>query len=139
MKARRLVLGGGSMLLASGISLILGQQMDERRWVPPDDPAIQYGDLPVDDPIARLGMRLEHGKARLEYANDGTGYLRSLLKNLDINIDSQVLVFSKTSFQLPKIAPWSPRAVYFNDTVAVGSVQKGDVFEIAALDPRQGV
>ena len=139
MKARRVVLGGGSLLLASGISLILGQQMDERRWVPPDDPAIQYGDLPVDDPVARLAARLEQGKAKLEYSSDGTGYLRSLLKNLDINIDSQVLVFSKTSFQLPKIAPWSPRAVYFNDTVAVGSVQKGDVFEIAALDPRQGV
>jgi len=138
MTARTLLLGGASLLLASGISLVLGQ-MDEHRWVPIDDPSIQYGDLPVDDPVARLEKRLESGKAKLEYADDGTGYLKSLLKNLDLNIDSQVLVFSKTSFQQPKIAPWSPRALYFNDNVAVGSVQHGDVFEIAALDPKQGV
>src|SRR5579871_6737604 len=139
MNVRRLVLSGGCVLLASGISLILGQKMDEQRWVQPDDPAIEYGDRPVNDPITRLEKRLASGEAKLEYDNDGTGYLRSLLKNLDINIDSQVLVFSKTSFQLPKIAPWSPRAVYFNDNIAVGSVQKGDVFEIAATDPTEGV
>ena len=139
MKARTLLMASGCTLLASGIWLILGQKMDEQRWVQPDDPAIQYGDFPVNDAITRLTARLEQGKAKLEYSNDGTGYLRSLLKNLDINIDSQVLVFSKTSFQLPKIAPWSPRAVYFNDNIAVGSVQKGDVFEIAATDPKQGV
>src|SRR5580698_7369570 len=113
--------------------------MDEHRWVPPDDPAIQYGDLPVDDPVARLAKKMESGQATLEYSADGLGYLPSLLKNLNVNVDSQLLVFSKTSFQLPKISPWTPRAVFFNDTVAVGSVQHGDVLELAALDPKQGV
>jgi hypothetical protein len=54
-------------------------------------------------------------------------------------VDSQVLVFSKTSFQLPKISPWTPRAVFFNDNVAVGSVQGSEILELAALDPKQGV
>jgi len=114
-------------------------EMDEHRWVPIDDPAIQYGDLPVDDAVARLSQQIESGKVKLEYTPGALGYLPSLLKNLGLNVDSQVLVFSKTSFQLPKISPWAPRAVFFNDNVAVGSVQGGDVFELAALDPKQGV
>src|ERR1022692_2347654 len=138
MNARTLLLGGMSLLLASGITLVLGD-MDEHRWVPPDDPAIQYGDLPVDDPVARLAKQIESGKTKLDYTPGGLGYLPSLLKNLNINVDSQVLVFSKTSFQLPKISPQAPRALFFNDNVAVGSVQGGDVLELAALDPRQGV
>ena len=31
-------------------------------------------------------------------------------------VESQLLVFSKTSFQAPKIGPKNPRAIYFNDT-----------------------
>jgi hypothetical protein len=50
-----------------------------------------------------------------------------------------VLVFSKTSFQAPKIAPRTPRALYFNDNVAVGFVRTGEVLEFAVMDPRQGV
>jgi hypothetical protein len=138
MKARQIVISFVSLLVASGITGLLAE-MDEHRWVPVDDPAIQYGDLPVDDPVARLAKRLESGQAKLEYAQGGLGYLPSLLKNLNLNIDSQLLVFSKTSFQQPKISPWTPRALFFNDNVAVGSVQGGDVLELAALDPRQGV
>jgi hypothetical protein len=62
----------------------------------------------------------------------------SLLDRLGVNIDSQVLVFSKTSFQQRLISPRSPRAVFFNDKVAVGSVQGGDVLELMSLDPIQG-
>jgi len=138
MKARKFIVGLAGLLVASGITGLLAE-MDEHRWVPLDDPAIQYGDLPVDDPVARLAKQLETGKAKLEYTPGGLGYLPSLLKNLNVNADSQLLVFSKTSFQLPKISPWAPRAVFFNDNVAVGSVQGGDVLELAALDPKQGV
>jgi hypothetical protein len=48
-------------------------------------------------------------------------------------------VFSKTSFQAPRIAPRTPRALYFNDQVSVGFVRGGDVLEIAAADPQQGI
>jgi hypothetical protein len=138
MRARALFCSGLSFLAVFGIGRMLAN-MDENRWVPIDDPAIQYDDRPLDDPVTRLSKQMEAGKAKLEYAPNGLGYLPSLLKNLGINIDSQLLVFSKTSFQQPKIAPWSPRAVFFTDNVAVGSVQGGDVLELAALDPKQGV
>ena len=104
-----------------------------------DHPAIQYGVVaPTDDPVARLGKQLEAGTAHLDYsAKDG--YLPSLLKHLGINPDSQMLVFSKTSFQAPKISPKKPRALYFNDTAAVGFVPNGDVLELISMDPKQGV
>jgi hypothetical protein len=138
MTPRVALLGAVSTLAIAGLTGLYAE-MDEHSWVPPDDPAIQYGDLPVDDGIARLSKQLETGKAKLEYASDGTGYVRSLLKNLNINVDSQLLVFSKTSFQNPKIGPSTPRSIFFNDSVAVGFVQNSDVIEIAALDPKQGV
>src|SRR5262245_49555995 len=87
-----------------------------------------------NDPAAKLAKRLENGEATLEYKNKW-GYLQSLLRELDINVDSQVLVFSRTSLQQEKIGPKTPRAIYFNDTIAVGYVQGGSLFEITAADP----
>jgi hypothetical protein len=97
----------------------------------PDDPA-------SNNAIARLGKRLASGATTLEYT-EGRGYLPSLLKLLGINVDSQVLVFSKTSFQHTLIDPKHPRALYFNDNVAVGMVQGGTVYEMMALEPSRGI
>jgi hypothetical protein len=47
-------------------------------------------------------------------------------------------VFSRTSLQVDRIAPWSPRAIYFADEVYVGWVQGGPIMEIASVDPRLG-
>lgn len=90
------------------------------------------------DPITRLAGQLERGETTLEY-QEGSGYLRSLLDKLDVNIDSQTLVFSKTSLQQAIISPKNPRALYFNDEVSVGHVPGGDVFELAALEPGLGL
>jgi hypothetical protein len=62
-----------------------------------------------------------------------------LLRELQLAVSSQVVVFSKTSFQAPRIAPWNPRALYYNDDTSVGYVRGGEVLEIASVDPRQGV
>src|SRR6185437_13467203 len=129
-----------SALALSGLAVAAtkaGLDVDLR--VAPDHPAIAYMKTPPDDPVARLVKRLETGKAKLDYVPGRAGYLPSLLKNLNINVDSQMLVFSKTSFQAPLISPRAPRAVFFNDTVSVGSVHNGEVLEVAALDPKQGV
>ena len=86
-----------------------------------------------------MAKRIDKGEVKLDYAPGPLGYLPSLLKNLDINVDSQMLVFSKTSFQAPLISPRSPRALFFNDSAFVGSVKGGEVLELAALDPKEGV
>ena len=49
-----------------------------------------------------------------------------------------MLVYSETSFQAKRINKSNPRAIYFDDHVAVGWVRGGEVLEIAAQDPRQG-
>ena len=107
-------------------------------YVSIDHPAIQYYKAPVDDPVYRLGKKLESGEVKLQFAGNGLAWLPSLLKALDINPDSQMLVFSKTSFQASRIGPRTPRALFFNDNVAVGSVQNGEVFELVSQDPRLG-
>src|SRR5688572_25981521 len=101
-------------------------------------PAIGYATMPAADPVAKLNARLADGTATLEFGPGGTGYLSSVLRALNVNVESQVLVFSKTSFQAPKINPQNPRALYFNDSVAVGWVRGGDVLEVIGQDPRQG-
>src|SRR5687768_996122 len=99
-------------------------------------PAIAY-DGKADDPVARLDDQLQRGELRL-VREPVRGYLRSVLAALNVPESSQVLVFSKTSFQASRISPSNPRAIFFNDSVSVGWVRGGDVLEFTAQDPRQG-
>src|SRR5262249_42457007 len=125
-------------LLATGAAVFaiwaFADRLEDTIYVPLDHPAIQYYQQP-SDLVARLAKRIAAGQVTLDFAPNGWGYLPSLLKQLDINTDSQVLVFSKTSIQTAHISPRTPRAIYFNDEVAVGYVQGGDVLEISAVDP----
>jgi hypothetical protein len=95
------------------------------------------------DPVASLQALLDAGEVTFTH-DPVTGWLPSVLAALDIPISSQVLVFSRTSLQTEYIAPWVPRAIYFNDDVYVGHV--GDdvqpieqrIVEVAAMDPDDG-
>lgn len=86
--------------------------------------------VPGLDPIGRLQAQLRSGEVRLEHSPGPWGYLPSLLKALDIPVESQVLVFSKTSLQFDAISPKTPRAIYFNDDTAIGAVPGGRLTEI---------
>ena len=57
--------------------------------------------------VNRLQERLNSGEAKLDYEED-QGYLRSVLRSLDVPVSSQVLVFSKTSLQRERISPKTP-------------------------------
>lgn len=102
-----------------------------------DHEAIGYTNATPNDAITRLQQKIDSGQVRLEF-DPAHGYLPSVLKNLDIPVSSQGLVFSRTSLQVDRIAPWTPRAVYFNDDVYVGWVQGGPIMEIASADPKLG-
>lgn len=97
------------------------------------------GAAPADegDPIERLQRRIDSGTVTLAY-DSLFGFLPSLLKALAIPVSSQGLVFSRTSLQTDKIAPWSPRALYFGDDVYIGYVQEGHFLEIASMHPSRG-
>jgi hypothetical protein len=123
---------GGLLFLALATALALADSLEDTFYIPLDHPAIQYSEA-VHDPVSKVNGR------SLQFASNGLGYLPSLLKALNINADSQVLVFSKSSIQVEHISPRTPRAIYFNDEVSVGYVQNGDVLELTALDPQRGV
>jgi hypothetical protein len=100
-------------------------------------PAIAYATSPQSDPVFKLNERLRNGEVTFE-SEPVTGYLRSVLKALNVPVESQLLVFSKTSFQARRISPQNPRALYFGDNVAVGFVRGGDVLEFISQDPKLG-
>jgi hypothetical protein len=100
-------------------------------------PGIAYSTSAPADAVANLQRQIDAGAVTLEF--DGQhGYLSSVLRALKVPVSSQGLVFSKTSLQLDRIAPWTPRAVYFNDDVYVGWVQNGPIMEVATADPKLG-
>jgi hypothetical protein len=105
---------------------------------PFDGSPINYYTAPVDDPISRLQKRIDAGEATLHFEERRQGYLASVLKELNVPVSSQMLVFSKTSFQRRYISPHAPRAVYFSDDMYVGWVQGGKVLEFSAVDSQQG-
>src|SRR5215469_3715894 len=130
------VLAGGLAILAHGSGNPTAH-IEEITYLPNDHPAIGYSHKPQDDPIAGLQKRLDSGEVKLDYSDRWSWY-PALLKYFGINIDSQIMVFEKTSFQASKIGPRAPRAIYFNDELSIGYVQGGEVVEVAAFDPKQG-
>jgi hypothetical protein len=100
---------------------------------------INYFDDNLADPVSKLRIKLERAEANLEYESGKQGgYLRSLLKALDISPASQMLVFAKNSVNARMISPENPRALYFNDSVYVGFVPGAPFIEVSGVDPRKG-
>lgn len=102
-----------------------------------DHAAIAYSSAPPTNAVTALNDRLAAGETTLAF-EPGTGYLRALLQALALPVESQVMVYSQTSFQARRINKQNPRAIYFSDAVSVGYVRGGDLLEIAVQDPRQG-
>jgi len=102
-----------------------------------EQPPIRYSQSQPENRVSRLIERVSAGEVQLKY-EERLGYLRSLLAEFDVPVSSQMLVFSKTSLQRQRIAPRTPRALYFTDDVYVGYCQQGDVLEISAVDPQLG-
>lgn len=127
------------MTLAALCSLTASAQIVEKNqgYLPFADAPINYRSENLADPVAKLQERLDRGELKLEY-EPGHGYLKSVLAALRVPVSSQTLVFSKTSFQYPKISPEHPRALYFNDDVYVGQVHEGRSLEFVSFDPMQG-
>jgi len=98
---------------------------------------INYSQSTPKNRVSQLQSRLDRGEVKLS-RDDRFGYLASLLQALDVQRDSQTLVFSKTSMQRGRITPQTPRALYFNDDVYVGYCHEGQVLEISAVDPQLG-
>jgi hypothetical protein len=100
-------------------------------------PVVNYSGPATHNRIWRLQQKMQSGEVKLAW-DPKFGFLRSLLKALEIDVDSQVLVFSRTSLQVEHINAHTPRAVYFNDDTYIGFVQDSPLIEIAAIDDELG-
>lgn len=131
---RTILLIGMAIVFPAGISRLVAAGWQSQTH---DDPVIGYRGAGSNDAVASLQRRIDSGEVRLEF-NERNGYLESVLRHLKIPVSSQGLVFSKTSFQLHRISPANPRALYFADEIYVGWVRGGDMLELAAVDPNLG-
>jgi hypothetical protein len=103
-----------------------------------DDPAIAYSTAPLNNIVDDLNRKLQVGSAVLKFDGRG-GYLQSVIDALKLPTDSQLLVFSQLSLQGRRIGSSNPRALFFNDRVALGWVRDGELIEVAAHDAKQGI
>jgi hypothetical protein len=87
------------------------------------------------DGISPLEKQISSGELKL--GSTDRVVIERLLRRLQIPVESQLLVFSRTSFQREQIRPEHPRALYFNDHCYVGWVP-GRLVEITMLDPVLG-
>lgn len=102
-----------------------------------DAAPISYSSDSADNAIVRLQAALDAGKTTLS-RDKRFGYLPSVLRALSVPVETQSLVFSKTSFQARLISPDNARAIYFGDDIYVGWVPGSDVVEVAAVDNQKG-
>ena len=133
----RVVFGACVIGLAGASVVVTSGQRGGAFRASRDHPAIAYSTGPVQNVIVDLNRQIRDGRVRLEHKGS-SGYLRSVLAELDISVESQVAVFSQTSFQTRRVSSTNPRAIYFTDTVAVAWVRGGDILEVAAQDRQQG-
>jgi len=132
------------LAVALGVFLLAGMRasVDAQRagtfMGSPDDPAIKYSTAPVTNVVVDVNKKLQDGALQFTF-DSRSGYLRSALDAFQLPLDSQLLVFSRVSLQGKRISDQNPRALYFNDRVALGWVRGGDLLEVAAHDETQGV
>jgi len=117
-------------------ALVLPGTLAAQHHEPFEDPPINYSATVPVDAVSRLNA------AAAQQAEEIRGWparrrLRWLLEQLQVPVESQLLVFGKTSLQRALISPTNPRALYFSDEAYVGWVPGGAV-EITVFDPVLG-
>ena len=99
-------LGVGNWLFLSmsmGLLLPAATQAKNRFEYPP----IEYSKSIPNNAVSLLQARLDKGDVKWSRGKH-TGYLRPLLQALGVGVESQTLVFSKTSLQGRLISPKRP-------------------------------
>ena len=124
-------------LLLSGLALwALTPSGRGQEAEPFEDPPINYSATKPNDRATKLNEAFQ------KQADEIRGWparrrLRWLLEQLDVPVDSQILVFSKTSHQRALIGPKNPRVLFFSDEAYVGWVP-GGAMEVTLFDPVLG-
>lgn len=101
------------------------------------NPVHEYDTRPVEDRFTKFLAAWDAGQnPNIDLSGD-LPFLRSLLKELEVPVSSQMMVFTATSLQKGLISARNPRALYFNDDTYIGYVPRGRI-EVISLDPTLG-
>ncbi len=127
---------GFSILIATAF-LCLTPPATAQRVAAYEEPPINYSSTITSNRADQINLQWRAGQLK-GLDKHGLSTLRTLLKVLEIPEESQTLVFSKTSMQYARIAPWNPRALYFSDDAYFGWVP-GGIYELVLNDPGLGL
>src|SRR5688500_13017475 len=124
-----------SLFLVTGLSVLAVASARAQGQPDYEQPPVSYSASTPTDAIARVQKRIASGE--LAFAGSDKQILEALLKELGVPVESQLLVFSKTSLQRGRIRPERPRALYFSESAYVGWVP-GGLIEVVAIDQKLG-
>ncbi len=99
-------------------------------------PPVRYSDTTPKDGVAAVAQKIASGELKLPHGSTSATPL-ALLKAFGVPMESQVLVFSKTSKQRALINPQRPRALWFSQDCYIGWVP-GGACEVVSFDPVLG-
>ncbi len=116
--------------------LLLAQPVAAQFWNDFELEPHSYRERELDDPVTGFLERVNHGEIAVDEA-DGKALVSRLLREFDIPVSSQILVFTKTSLQRDEVDSGNPRALYFNEDVYLGWMPGGRI-EIASIDSQVG-
>ena len=91
-----------------------------------------------DTAVASLDAMLRTGRAQLRF-EERSGYLRSVLDHLHVPVESQVVTFSQASLHGARVTDSYPRAIFFNDEIAVAWAPQSSSLELAAYSRQRGL
>lgn len=120
-------------LLALGL---IGPAALAQQAEPFEEPPISYSATPTNDRATAINAAF-HGRATEIRSMPAKKRLKWLLDELEVPVESQLFVFSKTSLQRDLINPEAPRVLYFSDEAYVGWSPAG-AFEVAVFDAKLG-
>jgi hypothetical protein len=129
----RLALGSGCAMMATAFLYAQQGTIEESQ-----EAVLHYNrSSDLRDAVSVLQRKIDAGKAKLAY-DSKYGYLPAVLNEFGIPLNSQTLVFSKTSSQSPHTSPESPRALYYRDGVYVAFAHGDDLLDVISTDPVKG-
>ncbi len=123
-------------LWASLLALSLPLDASAQEAEPFEDPPINYSATVPNDRVQQLNAASQKQVDEIR-SWPARRRLRWLLEKLAIPVESQILVFSKTSAQRDLINPKNPRVLFFSDEAYVGWVP-GGMIEVIVFDPSLG-
>jgi hypothetical protein len=127
------------------VSFLIAQvacaQFQERKvplvtWNDYDQAPHDYYEGEPQDPASVLFRDIKEG-SKVPDTRSGKAYALWLMRELNVPLQSQMLVFSKTGLQRKVVSPATPRAMFFNDQTAITWIQDG-MIEIESFDPLRG-